>query len=80
MYIGEGKLFISVTFTICINQLSESSDCIESCLKAILYSIDPLFSAIYLNKESIRLWSSASIDNCPARISTAAVDVRTGRC
>jgi hypothetical protein len=26
------------------------------------------------------LWSSASIGICPARISTAAVDVRTGRC
>jgi hypothetical protein len=47
----------------------------QTCLKAILYSIDPLFSAIFLNKESIRLWSSATIGNCPARISTAAVDV-----
>jgi hypothetical protein len=56
------------------------SDLYASCLKAILYSIDPLFSAIFLNKESIRLWSSASIGICPAIISTAAVDVRTGRC
>ena len=73
------KPYWSDNFTICINQPSKDFDFKANCLKTILYSMDSLLPTIFLNTESILLWSSDSNGKSPAKINTAEFAVRVGR-